>query len=88
MIITTVASNLPGAEPEFPLVRAEECRPRAGLPNFLKKASQKGAEVRIGYFGGSITAQPGWRVLGLMESPLTGADGNVEYLIAGEKTMV
>ena len=62
LVCLTVASNLPGAEPEFPLVRAEECRPRAGLPNFLKKASQKGAEVRIGYFGGSITAQPGWRV--------------------------
>ncbi len=26
---------------------------------------------------------PGWRVLGLTESPITGTDGNVEYLIAG-----
>ncbi len=26
--------------------------------------------------------RPGWRVLGLVESPVTGADGNVEYLIA------
>ncbi|MFQ5785418.1 MAG: TlyA family RNA methyltransferase [Alphaproteobacteria bacterium] len=25
---------------------------------------------------------PGWRVIGLVESPITGADGNVEYLIA------
>ncbi|MBL8668341.1 MAG: TlyA family RNA methyltransferase [Rhodospirillales bacterium] len=32
-----------------------------------------------------LAAQPGWRVLGLMQSPLTGADGNVEFLIAGAK---
>lgn len=50
------------AEPEFPLAQAQECRPRLGLPHFLSKVSQPGAEVKIGYFGGSITAQPGWRV--------------------------
>ncbi len=27
----------------------------------------------------------GWRVLGLMESPITGPEGNVEFLIAAEK---
>lgn len=27
----------------------------------------------------------GWRVLGLIESPIKGAEGNVEYLIAAEK---
>ena len=32
-----------------------------------------------------LAAQPGWRVLGLTESPITGADGNIEYLIAAEK---
>ena len=50
------------AAPEFPLVTAQEVRPRQGLPNFLQKVSQPGAELKIGYFGGSITAQPGWRV--------------------------
>lgn len=50
------------AETDFPLVAAQECRPRIGLPNFLHKVSQPGAELRVGYFGGSITAQPGWRV--------------------------
>ncbi len=50
------------AEPEFPLAQAQECRPRNGLSNFLSKVSQPGAEVKIGYLGGSITAQPGWRV--------------------------
>ena len=30
-----------------------------------------------------LAAQAGWRVLGLTESPLTGADGNKEFFIAG-----
>ena len=46
---------------DFPLVPAQECHPRSGLPNFLKKANTPGAEIKIGYFGGSITAQNGWR---------------------------
>lgn len=29
--------------------------------------------------------QPGWTVLGVIESPITGASGNVEFLIAGAK---
>ena len=28
--------------------------------------------------------QPGWRVRGVVESPITGAEGNVEYLIAAD----
>ncbi len=58
------------AEPEFPLVDAQECRPRAGWPNFLAKAQGRfgsGAlpEIKVGYLGGPITAQPGWRVKSL-----------------------
>jgi len=49
------------AAEDYPLVPAQECRPRAGLPNFLAKATTPGAEVKIGYLGGSITAQTGWR---------------------------
>jgi len=45
---------------QYPLVEAVECRPRDGLPNVLEKL-KAGREVRIGYFGGSITAQDGWR---------------------------
>lgn len=37
---------------------------RGGLPNVLAKL-QTGGEVRIGYLGGSITEQPGWRVKSL-----------------------
>jgi lysophospholipase L1-like esterase len=51
-------------EAEITLVEAVECRPRGGLPNFLAKA-RAGGEVRVAYFGGSITAAPGWRVQSL-----------------------
>ena len=32
-----------------------------------------------------LSATPGWRVLGLTESPIRGPDGNVEFLIAAER---
>jgi len=49
----------------FPPERtAVECMPRAGLPNFFAKAA-KGGEFKVAYLGGSITAQPGWRVKSL-----------------------
>jgi 23S rRNA (cytidine1920-2'-O)/16S rRNA (cytidine1409-2'-O)-methyltransferase len=32
------------------------------------------------------TALPGWRVLGITESPITGPEGNREFLIAAERT--
>lgn len=51
----------PAADKDFALIPAQECRPRNGLPNFLAKANAAGAEVKIAYLGGSITAQPGWR---------------------------
>lgn len=50
-----------GVAAEMELTPALECRPRQGLPNFIAKAARSGAEVKIGYLGGSITAQPGWR---------------------------
>jgi len=49
------------ADADFPLAPAEEVHARGGLPNFLKKANTPGAEIKIAYFGGSITAQAGWR---------------------------
>jgi 23S rRNA (cytidine1920-2'-O)/16S rRNA (cytidine1409-2'-O)-methyltransferase len=33
-----------------------------------------------------LNHQPGWRSLGLTASPITGPEGNVEFLIAGEKS--
>ncbi|WP_208440816.1 TlyA family RNA methyltransferase [Bartonella raoultii] len=32
-----------------------------------------------------LNTQAGWRAKGLLHSPITGADGNVEYLLFGEK---
>jgi lysophospholipase L1-like esterase len=43
------------------LLPAVECSPRGGLPNFFAKLSTPGADVRVAYLGGSITAQEGWR---------------------------
>jgi lysophospholipase L1-like esterase len=50
------------ADKEYPLVDAQEVRARGGLPNFFLKAQSTGSELKIGYLGGSITAQNGWRV--------------------------
>jgi len=50
------------ADKDFPLVEAREVTPRGGLPNFFRKAQTTGAEIKVGYLGGSITAQNGWRV--------------------------
>lgn len=61
ILLLTAAFPRAAAPIDVPLVAAEECRPRQGWPNFFAKAVQPGAEVRVAYFGGSITAQPGWR---------------------------
>ena len=45
--------------PEAPPAR--ECRVRGGLPEFFAKAAQ-GEEIKVAYFGGSITQQSGYRV--------------------------
>ncbi|HEX8550774.1 MAG TPA: SGNH/GDSL hydrolase family protein [Abditibacteriaceae bacterium] len=46
---------------EFKLMPAQLLARRDGLSNFFAKLAA-GKEVRIAYFGGSITAAPGWRV--------------------------
>jgi hypothetical protein len=50
------------AKDDYPLRDLVECTPRNGLPNFFAKL-EKGEKVTIAYLGGSITAQPGYRVL-------------------------
>lgn len=54
-------ASVSAAAEDLALASAQECRPRAGLPHFFAKVKQPGAEIRIGYLGGSITAQAGWR---------------------------
>jgi 23S rRNA (cytidine1920-2'-O)/16S rRNA (cytidine1409-2'-O)-methyltransferase len=36
--------------------------------------------------GAWLAAQPGWQLLGICESPITGAEGNKEFLLAGKFT--
>ena len=61
LILLALSSAAFAQSPEFPLAPAEEVHARAGVPNFFKKANTPGAEIKIAYFGGSITAQAGWR---------------------------
>lgn len=42
---------------DFPLVPAQECHARAGLPHFFAKVAPKGTDVKIAYLGGSIAAR-------------------------------
>lgn len=32
-----------------------------------------------------VTAQPGWRVVGIEQSPITGPEGNIEFLLAARR---
>jgi 23S rRNA (cytidine1920-2'-O)/16S rRNA (cytidine1409-2'-O)-methyltransferase len=32
-----------------------------------------------------LAAQPGWRIVGIVQSPITGPEGNIEFLIAAER---
>ena len=57
------AAEKPGA-PVYRQVEAKLVRARGGMPNVLAKL-EAGKEVRIGYLGGSITAQNGWRPMTL-----------------------
>lgn len=63
-------------------VPAVECRPRAGLSNFLAKAATKGAELKVAYFGGSITAQNGWRPKTLAQFQKTWPDATFSEINA------
>lgn len=53
------AAEANNSKTEAPVDMAE-CHVRGGLPNFFA-GLQAGADVRIAYLGGSITAQDGWR---------------------------
>jgi lysophospholipase L1-like esterase len=56
----SLAAEAVEEKPAYSLREAVESTARDGLPNFFAKL-ESGSEVRIGYLGGSITAQPGWR---------------------------
>lgn len=58
--LTALACDAAEPTPKYAPVKAQLFRPRGGLPNLFAKL-KRGGEVRIAYFGGSITAQEGWR---------------------------
>jgi 23S rRNA (cytidine1920-2'-O)/16S rRNA (cytidine1409-2'-O)-methyltransferase len=47
--------------------------------------NQGAREAALAGIAGFVAATPGWRVLETMESPVHGADGNIEYLLAASK---
>src|SRR5258708_6271371 len=59
-VLFSVASSFAAHPNDIPLAPAVECTARGGVPNFFSKLAA-GKEVHIAYFGGSITAQEGWR---------------------------
>lgn len=60
-VLASLASASVLTGQELPLVPAQECRARQGLPHFFSKARTTGATLTVAYLGGSITAQQGWR---------------------------
>lgn len=61
MCTADLAAQAKPADPTKAVIRAnKEFTVRGGLPNFYKKLAD-GKHVKIAYFGGSITAQNGWR---------------------------
>ena len=59
----------------------EAGRARVGKGGIVRDAAVH-AEI-CETMGAWLEAQPGWRVLGICESPITGAAGNKEFLLAG-----
>ncbi|NLC57778.1 MAG: SGNH/GDSL hydrolase family protein [Armatimonadetes bacterium] len=60
MVTVVSGAAASAAPPEFRPVPARLCQQRGGLGNVLAKL-KAGKEVRVAYFGGSITAADGWR---------------------------
>ena len=69
------------SEPVYKQVRAKLVCQRGGMPNVLAKLSA-GKEVAVGYLGGSITAQAGWRVMTLKWFQQTYPKANVREINA------
>jgi len=66
LLITALSSTIQAQSPapakaEYPLRNVVDFTVRDGLPNFFAKLKE-GKTVKIGYLGGSITAQNGWRI--------------------------
>ena len=61
LVVSALLAGTSAAQKEFALVPARSFHQRDGLGNVFAKL-KAGKEIRIAYFGGSITAATGWRV--------------------------
>jgi 23S rRNA (cytidine1920-2'-O)/16S rRNA (cytidine1409-2'-O)-methyltransferase len=66
-------------KPQFEVGRGQ-----VGKGGVVREPAQHRAVVER--IAGWLGARPGWRVLGVTESPIRGADGNVEFLIAARRS--
>ncbi len=76
-----LSASLHAAPPEYAPVPAQEIQARDGLDNVLAKL-EAGKDVKIAYFGGSITAASGWRVQTLKWFQETFPQANVSEIHA------
>lgn len=61
LCLSAFAATYAADEPEFKEATPDMQRLRDGIPHFLSKIANK-ENVKVAYFGGSITAADGWRV--------------------------
>lgn len=61
LLIPSLSVVLAEEERDFKVATPQSVRIRDGIPHFLSKLANK-EEMKIAYFGGSITAANGWRV--------------------------
>ena len=88
-LATVLAAPLSLAAPAAELValikpQFEVGREGVGKGGIVRDAALRDDACR--QVGQWLAGQPGWRVLGIIESPITGAEGNVEFLIAGRRS--
>lgn len=61
----------------------EAGRDQVGKGGVVRDPAVRGAVCRR--LVGWLSARPGWTVIGTAESPITGPEGNIEYLLAARK---
>jgi 23S rRNA (cytidine1920-2'-O)/16S rRNA (cytidine1409-2'-O)-methyltransferase len=87
-LATVLAAPLSLAAPKAELValikpQFEVGRAQVGKGGIVRDAVAR--EQACQRVAGWLGAQPGWQVLGISESPIAGAEGNIEFLIAGRR---
>ncbi len=85
---TVLPTPLGFAAPGAWLVALIKPQFEAGRENVGKNGVVRDPDVRqtvVDRIVAWLEAEAGWRVMGVTESPITGAEGNVEFLVAAQK---